>query len=69
MARNKFYLILKKNVCDNGDLAPADRCSEGRPPMNMTQDRCKRIATMTKNVNIGKSMIPYYYKFEQKLKQ
>ena len=70
MPRNKFLLILKSiHFCDNGSLHPADKCSKIRPLMNMIQYRCKHFAIMTKNVNVDESMIPYYGKFGQKLKQ
>ena len=35
----------------------------------MIQEGSKKIAIMTKNVNVDESMIPYYGKFGQKLKQ
>ena len=70
MPQNKFRLILKNiHFCDNGDLDPADKCRKVRPLMNMIQERFKKFAIMTKNVNLDESMIPYYEKFRQKLKQ
>ena len=70
MPQNKFCLILKNiHFCDNGDLEPTDKCIKVILPMNMIQERCKTFATMTKNVNVNESMIPYYGKCGQKLKQ
>ena len=61
MPQNKFRLILKNiHFCDNGDLDPADKCRKVRPLMNMIQERFKKFAIMTKNVNLDESMIPYY---------
>ena len=53
----------------SGNLDPADKCSKVRPLMNMIQEKCKKFAIMTKNVNVDESMIPYYGKLGQKLKQ
>ena len=52
----------------SGNLDPADKCSKVRPLMNMIQEKCKKFAIMTKNVNVDESMIPYYGKLGQKLK-
>ena len=60
------YQMFREQV---SDLDPADKCSKVRPLMNMIQEGCKKFAIMTKNVNVNESMIPYYEKFGQKLKQ
>ena len=44
----------------SGNLEPADKCSKVKPLMSMIQQKCKKFATMTKNVD--ESMIPYYGK-------
>ena len=46
-----------------------DKCGKVRPLMEMIQERCKKFAIITKNIKVNESMIPYYGKFGQKLKQ
>ena len=63
MPKTSFVRFLKTFFCDNGNFDPADKCSKVRPLMDMIQERCKKIAIMTKNVNVDESMIPYYGNF------
>ena len=52
-----------------GNLDPADKCSKIRLLVNMIKEKCKKLAIMTRNVNVVESMILYYGKPGQKLKQ
>ena len=70
MPRNRFSLILQNlHFCENNNIDPVDKCGKVRPLLDMMRQRCHKYAILTEAVNVDESMIPYYGKFGQKLKQ
>ena len=70
MPRNRFSHILRYiHFCDNGNLKQDDKCSKVRPLLDMCRERFKKFAILTNSLNVDESMIPYFSKFGQRLKQ
>ena len=70
MPRNRFSHILRYiHFCDNGNFKQDDKCSKVRPLLDMCRERCKKFAILTNSLNVDESMIPYFGKFSQRLKQ
>ena len=70
MPRNRFVAILQNlHFCDNTTIDTADKCGEVCPLLDMVRDNLRKHAKLTKCLNIDQSMIPYYGKFGQTLKQ
>ena len=70
MSRNRFQEILRFiHFCDNSTIDSSDKCSKIRPLITMMQERCKKYGILTKILDIDESMIPYFGKFGQRLKQ
>ena len=70
MRRNRFLEILRfLHFCDNADLDVQDKCSKIRPLLSMIQERFQRYAFETETVNVDESMIEYFGKYGNRLKQ
>ena len=70
MPRNRFRLILQNlHFCENDSIDANDKCGKVQPILEMMQQRCQKFAILTEAANVDESMIPYYGKFGQKLKQ
>ena len=70
MSRNRFTQILQNlHFCDNSEIDQSDKCGKVRPLLNLIRNRCHTFATLTKELNVDESMIPYFGKYGQKLKQ
>ena len=70
MPRNRFVAILQNlHFCDNTTLDPTDKCGKVHPLLDMIHDNLQKHAKLTKCLNIDESIILYYEKFDQILKQ
>ena len=70
MPRNRFQAILRYiHFTDNATIDPNDKCGKVRPLLDMLRANCKLSANISKHMNIDESMIPYYGKFGNALKQ
>ena len=70
MPRNRFSHILRYiHFCDNGNLKQDDKCSKVRQLLDMCRERFKKFAILRYSLNVDESMIPYFGKFGQRLKQ
>ena len=70
MSRNQFRLILQNlHFCINSELDPDDKCGKVRPLLNLLRSNIQRNAILTKEVNVDESMIPYFGKFGNRIKQ
>ena len=70
MPRNRFRLILQNlHFCENDSIDANDKCGKVRPILEMMRQRCQKFAILTEAANVDESMIPYYGKSGQKLKQ
>ena len=70
MRRNRFLQILRYvHFCDNSQLDEADKCSKVHPLLKMIKERFQKYAILTKEINVDESMLEYFGKFGQKLKQ
>ena len=70
MQRNRFRLILQNlHFCEDNSIDRDDKCGKVRPVLDMIQQRCQKFGILTTVVNVDESMIPYYGKYGQKLKQ
>ena len=68
--RNRFISILQNlHFCDSTTIVPSDKCGKVRPLLDMICNNFQKHAKLTKNVTIDDSMIIYYGKFGQSLKQ
>ena len=70
MTRKRFEDILRSiHFCDNDNLDNSDKCSKIRPLITMLQERYKKFAPLNGDLDVDESMIPYYGKFGNALKQ
>ena len=70
MRRNRFLDILRfTHFCDNSDLDESDKLSKIRPLTNLIQERFHKFAFETSTINVDESMIEYFGKYGNKLKQ
>ena len=68
--RNRFQFILQNlYFCENHSINRNDKCGNVCPLLEMTRQRCQMFGLLTIAVNAAESMIPYYGKYGQKLKQ
>ena len=74
MRRARFEQILRyihfnSNTESEASFGDGDKCAKVRPLLDFINERCQKNALLTKEVNVDESMIPYYGKFGNALKQ
>ena len=75
MRRARFEQVLRYiHFNSNTDAAATfaasgDKCSKVRPILDLFNQRCRKYALLTKESNVDESMIPYYGKYGNSLKQ
>ena len=68
--RNRFLDILRYiHFCDNSGLNPDDKCSKVTPIYDMAIANFKKYAILTNCVNVDESMVEYFGKTGNALKQ
>ena len=68
--RNHFRLILQNlHFCINSELEEDDKCAKVRPLLQRLRTNIQKNAVLTKEINVDESMIPYFGKFGNRLKQ
>ena len=70
MPGNRFVAILQNlQFCDNTTIDTTSKCGKVCPLLDVVCDNLRKHAKLIKCLNINESMIPYYGKFGQTLKQ
>ena len=70
LPREQFRVILQNvHFCINSELDPEDKCAKVRPLLRILRTNIQRYAVMTKEVSVDESMIPYFGKYGNRLKQ
>ena len=70
MRRNRFLEIMRYiHFCDNGTLNTADKCSKVRPLFEKVVANFQKYAMLTKCMNVDESMVEYFGKTGNALKQ
>ena len=70
MPQNRLRLILQNlHFCENDSIDANGKCGKVWPILEMLWQRCQKFAILTEAANVDESMLPYYGKFGQKLKQ
>ena len=70
MRRTRFLDLLRYvHFCDNEALEVTDKCSKVRPLFNMVVERFQKNAHLTTCVNVDESMVEYFGKSGNALKQ
>ena len=70
MRCNRFLQILRYiHFCDNSQLKESYNCSKVRPLLTKIKEKFQKYALLTKEINVDESMIQYFGKYGQKLKQ
>ena len=66
---DSFTNLQNFHFCDNTTLDRTNKCGKVRLLLDMVCNNLRKHAKLTKCLNIDESMIPYYGKFGQTLKQ
>ena len=70
MRRNRFLEIMRYiHFCDNGTLNTTDKCSKVRPLFEKVVANFQKYAMLTKCMNVDESMVEYFGKTGNALKQ
>ena len=70
MSRNRFMEILRYiHFCDDTELDKEDKCGKVRKLLEMIRCRFMIFANLSKTFEIDESMVPYFWKYGQRLKQ
>ena len=70
MRRNRFIDIMRYiHFCDNSILNPDDKCSKVRPLFTKVLTKFRKFAMLTNCLNVDESMVEYFGKTGNALKQ